>query len=225
MFHESTPARTALLIDGDNINAKHAEAILAAAPTGQVARVYVDAAHVQNWRHLAAFEIIHSGQHKNASDILLALDALELALTGGYNYFTLVSSDTDFTHLARRLRKYRCTVNGLGNRDSSGRLGQAFDRFAELPCEDAPLASITATSLDEKIRTVIAMGSRKARGILFTSLGAKMLRTHKITLADIPDPTWRTYVTKRPNLYEVDPPSRGAYIRFLKDGFRANSCE
>ena len=48
---------------------------------------------------------MHAGTGKNASDLLLALDAVELALRGDVDHFVIASSDGDFSHLALRLRE------------------------------------------------------------------------------------------------------------------------
>ena len=73
----------AVLVDGDNFSGKHAALILKVAkdmgdPT--VVRVYADAQRQSDWHKVVGFRLIHAGTGKNASDLLLVIDAMELVL-------------------------------------------------------------------------------------------------------------------------------------------------
>ena len=66
---------------------------------------------------------------KNASDITLVIEAMDLLHTGLYDGFCLVSSDSDFTRLASRLREQGVAVYGFGERKTPESFRQACSRF------------------------------------------------------------------------------------------------
>ena len=77
-----------VLVDGDNISGKHAEKILSvAAQHGEptLVRVYADAQRPSGWHGAIGYRMLQAGTGKNATDILLGLDALELLLSKGKN--------------------------------------------------------------------------------------------------------------------------------------------
>jgi uncharacterized LabA/DUF88 family protein len=66
---------------------------------------------------------------KNTADIALAVDAIELAKDGICNRFCIVTSDSDFTPLVRRLRELKCQVLGIGERKTPNTLTKACNWF------------------------------------------------------------------------------------------------
>ena len=66
---------------------------------------------------------------KNTADIALAVEAIELAVEGQCNRFCIVTSDSDFTPLARRLRELKCQVLGVGEKKTPKTLIAACNRF------------------------------------------------------------------------------------------------
>src|SRR5690606_23336527 len=66
---------------------------------------------------------------KNATDSSLIIDAMDLMYTGRFDGFCLVSSDSDFTRLAQRLRETGLTVYGFGERKTPDPFVQACDKF------------------------------------------------------------------------------------------------
>ena len=66
---------------------------------------------------------------KNASDIALVIDAMDLLHSGRFDGFCLVSSDSDFTRLASRLREQGADVYGFGARKTPESFRQACRRF------------------------------------------------------------------------------------------------
>lgn len=87
-------ARLAVLVDGDNISGRHAARILEIAgrhapPT--VTRVYTNAQRSSEWHEASGYRMIHAGTGKNASDLLLAIDAMELALSAAVDCFAIAS--------------------------------------------------------------------------------------------------------------------------------------
>jgi uncharacterized LabA/DUF88 family protein len=132
--------RLAVLIDADNTSPKHAEAMLEevakyGVPT--VRRAYGDwtDSHLSGWmkkvRGLALqpmLQVAHTSG-KNSTDSALIIDAMDLLYSGNVDAFALVSSDSDFTSLATRLRASGKTVYGLGLRKTPESLRRAVDRF------------------------------------------------------------------------------------------------
>uniref|UniRef100_UPI0031589492 NYN domain-containing protein n=1 Tax=Ornithinimicrobium sp. CNJ-824 TaxID=1904966 RepID=UPI0031589492 len=121
----SSRTRIAVLIDCDNVSSKHAEAVLeelAKYGTPTVKRAYGDwtTQHLVGWKpelHRHAIQPVQQFAYtvgKNSSDSALIIDAMDLLWQGNVEAFALVSSDSDFTRLATRLRESGKRVFGLG---------------------------------------------------------------------------------------------------------------
>jgi len=130
----------AVLIDADNIPAKYAEAILKEITSlGKPAlrRVYGDwsSDRLRNWADkvlklgLVAHQETANTKGKNASDIGLVIDAMDILHTGTFDGFVLVSSDSDFTALANRIREDGKYVIGIGEGKAPESLRNVCDRF------------------------------------------------------------------------------------------------
>src|SRR5512145_1282143 len=130
----------ALLIDADNVT-KEAIAPIIEEVTRHgwiaVRRVYGDftTPHLAGWRETLASLGIHPIQQyrnsvgKNSSDIALIIDAMDLLHSGRFEGFCLVSSDSDFTRLAARIREHGLDVFGFGERKTPESFRQACRRF------------------------------------------------------------------------------------------------
>lgn len=130
----------AVLIDADNIPAKHAEAILKEITSlGEPAlrRVYGDwsSDRLKAWAAkvralgLVAVQESANTKGKNASDIGLVIDAMDILHTGRFDGFVLVSSDSDFTALANRIREDGKDVYGIGETKTPESLRNVCNRF------------------------------------------------------------------------------------------------
>lgn len=130
----------AVLIDADNVPAKHAEAILREiASFGEPAlrRVYGDwsSEQLQGWAEtvrkngLVAHQETANTKGKNASDIGLVIDAMDILHSGRFDGFVLVSSDSDFTALANRIREQGLEVIGIGEQKTPESLRNVCNRF------------------------------------------------------------------------------------------------
>ena len=130
----------AVLIDADNIPAKYAHEIMREITTyGEPAlrRVYGDwsSAALGNWKKvvvelgLVANQETANTKGKNASDIGLVIDAMDILHTGRFDGFVLVSSDSDFTALANRLRENGVEVIGIGESKAPVSLRNVCNRF------------------------------------------------------------------------------------------------
>ena len=154
MSTRTTPL-LAVLIDADNIPARHAEAILKEITSyGEPAlrRVYGDwsASRLKPWADkvhslgLVAHQETANTKGKNASDIGLVIDAMDLLHTGRFDGFVLVSSDSDFTSLANRIREQGLDVIGIGEGKTPESLRNVCTRFVMIEniVEEVPEAPV-----------------------------------------------------------------------------------
>ncbi len=133
----------AVLIDADNIPAKYAESILKEVTSfGEPAlrRVYADWSRqgLASWADrildlgLVAHQETANTKGKNASDIGLVIDAMDILHSGRFDGFVLVSSDSDFTRLASRIREAGLEVIGIGEAKTPKSLQNVCNRFVTL---------------------------------------------------------------------------------------------
>ncbi|MFZ3582542.1 NYN domain-containing protein [Loktanella sp. DJP18] len=226
--------RIAVLVDGDNLSAVHAAKIMAEArKLGRVdlARVYCNASLTT-----PGFRMIHAGCGKNAADVLLCIDAMELALSGDWGGFVIASSDGDFVHLAQRLRERGIVVCGIGEAKVPQFFKAGCSKFIVVgPSSTATKvvdvgqersntpssksAPQTVSAFDNKIRGVISTHSREGKGMLVSDLANAMKVKHQTQISSVSGKTWRSYFEKRPHLYDIDPRSTDAMLRFKISGF------
>ena len=139
MATENT-VRLAVLIDADNAQPSITEGLLAEVAKygiAHVKRAYGDwtAPNLRGWKdHLLAQSIQPIQQFayttgKNATDAAMVIDAMDLLYSGRFDGFCLVSSDSDFTRLAARLRESGMTVYGFGERKTPKPFVAACDKF------------------------------------------------------------------------------------------------
>lgn len=132
--------RLAVLIDADNASAKLIEPLLkeiAKYGTANVKRIYGDwtKPHLNSWKDkLNEFAIQPIQQFsytngKNSTDSALIIDAMDLLYTQNFDGFCIVSSDSDFTRLACRIREGGLVVYGFGEKKTPEPFVKACDRF------------------------------------------------------------------------------------------------
>ena len=141
MTDDST--RLAVLIDADNTSPKLIKEMfeeLAGYGTITVKRAYGDWTnpHLTGWRDVLLGNAISPQQQfaytygKNATDSALIIDAMDLLYSGNVEGFAIVSSDSDFTPLATRLRESGKRVIGVGQRKTPKAFVEACERFVFL---------------------------------------------------------------------------------------------
>jgi uncharacterized protein (TIGR00288 family) len=141
-----TEARVAILVDCDNTNPRileHALQVIAQFGRVVVRRGYGNHATLANsWQEALvrlAFTPCLQYQYapgKNTSDLALALDALEALFDRRADTFCLVTSDSDFAYLCRKLRERGATVHIVGEAKTPPALRNASDKFFEwIPAE------------------------------------------------------------------------------------------
>lgn len=137
---EPRSPRLAVLIDADNASARIADGLfeeIAKIGEASVRRIYGDFSHARSksWADVLQKHAIMPHQQfaytsgKNASDIALVIDAMDLLHSGRFDGFCLVSSDSDFTTLAARIREQGIDVYGFGERKTPESFRQACRRF------------------------------------------------------------------------------------------------
>jgi hypothetical protein len=134
------PPRLAVLIDADNTSPKVADGLfdeVAKIGEASLRRIYGDFSKGQQsgWEKVLARHAIQPTQQfayttgKNATDITLVIDAMDLLHSGRFDGFCLVSSDSDFTRLAARIREQGIDVYGIGQQKTPEAFRQACTRF------------------------------------------------------------------------------------------------
>lgn len=140
MAIETRSPRLAVLIDADNTSAKIADRLfeeIAQLGEASVRRIYGDFTrpNLKGWSDVLSKHAIIAQQQfayvtgKNASDIALVIDAMDLMHSGRFEGFCLVSSDSDFTRLAARIREQGLDVFGFGEHKTPESFRQACRRF------------------------------------------------------------------------------------------------
>ncbi|WP_312126496.1 NYN domain-containing protein [Brevundimonas sp.] len=132
--------RLAVLIDGENASSRIVDALFAEIATlgeATARRIYGDAASpaLRGWVEVLPKWGIQWQQNfqntkgKNSGDIALVIDAMDLMHSGRFDGFCLISSDSDFTRLASRIREQGLPVFGFGEEKTPESFRQACTRF------------------------------------------------------------------------------------------------
>ncbi len=136
MAHE----KLAVLIDADNARPAIVEGLLAEIAkygTAHVKRIYGDwtKPDLNSWKEALLRHSIQPIQQfrytvrKNATDSAMIIDAMDLLYGGRFDGFCIVSSDSDFTRLASRIRESGLTVYGFGEQKTPEPFRTACDKF------------------------------------------------------------------------------------------------
>jgi uncharacterized LabA/DUF88 family protein len=140
MVNETVAARLAVLIDADNAQPSIIVGLLAEVAkygTAHVKRAYGDwtGTSLKGWKDQLLAQSIQPIQQfaytrgKNATDAAMVIDAMDLLYSGRFDGFCVVSSDSDFTRLASRIRESGLTVYGFGERKTPKPFVAACDKF------------------------------------------------------------------------------------------------
>lgn len=229
---ETRSPRLAVLIDADNASAKIADGLfeeIAKIGEASVRRIYGDfsSARSKGWADILSKHAIIPQQQcayttgKNASDITLVIDAMDLLHSGRFDGFCLVSSDSDFTRLAARIREQGVDVYGFGEQKTPESFRQACRCFVYtenlLPTAPANATDAvqTATPLQPPskaaaiIKRVIAQMESEDGWVALGAVGNQLAN-----LASDFDP--RTFgfrklsdLVRKTNEFEIDHPEGG----------------
>ncbi len=243
---DARPPRLAVLIDAENASFKIVDGLfeeIAKIGEASARRIYGDFsnAKLKGWAEALTRHAILPQQQfanttgKNASDIALAIDAMDLLHNGRFDGFCLVSSDSDFTRLASRIREHGVDVFGFGEQKTPASFRQACRRFiyTENLRSAVPAAATNKGSrkapidpLEEVAATVrrIVAGVESDDGWVLLGLVGNQLANL------VPDFDPRTYgasklsdLIRKTKAFEIDTP-KGAAMRIrIKSGRDAKS--
>jgi hypothetical protein len=219
-------ARLAVLIDADNASPKIADGLfveIAKLGEASVRRIYGDfsGTRLKAWADILAKHAIIPQQQfantvrKNSSDIALVIDAMDLLHTGRFEGFCLVSSDSDFTRLASRIREQGVDVFGFGEQKTPESFRQACRRFfntehlpdvAPTPSSAADSKSLPPSAITPVLKSVITEMDTEDGWI---NLGVVGQRLNNL----LPDFDARTYgcaklsdLVRKTNAFDVEQP-------------------
>lgn len=196
--------RVAVLVDCDNTSWRQGAAVLAEAArhgTLSVKRGYGDwsSSHLSRWRDQLAALAVQPVQQtayvagKGATDAALIIDAMDLLHAGDVDVFVLVSSDSDFTRLAVRLRDSGRRVHGIGRQRTHPSFQNACDRFTftevlaqadvEQPAgrrgpAEEQLDETAVPKIDDVLLPAIAATMRDDGWAALSSVGAFVVSNH-----------------------------------------------
>ena len=176
MAQDQTQLKLAVLIDADNADPAIVEGLFAEIAkygVASVKRIYGDwtGTHLKKWKDVLLEYAIQPIQQfrytvgKNATDSAMLIDAMDLLYTEKLDGFCVVSSDSDFTRLASRIREAGLIVLGFGEEKTPKPFVSACDKFIYteiLRKEDASSVSRKMTANELKGNTKIVNLLRNA---------------------------------------------------------------
>ena len=185
--------KLAVLIDADNAQASVIHELLAEVSrygTASVKRAYGDwtTTNLKGWKevlHKMAIQPMQQFSYtsgKNSTDSSLIIDAMDLLHAGSLNGFCLVSSDSDFTRLATRIREAGLIVYGFGERKTPLSFVAACDKFIYteiLKPEAVTVASAEdqpSEPLEPMLRAAIATTARDNGWAALSAVGSMVLK-------------------------------------------------
>lgn len=170
---EEAQKRLAVLIDADNAQASIIEGLfeeIAKFGVASVKRIYGDwtQPNLGSWKKVLLDYSIQPVQQfaytkgKNATDSSLIIDAMDLLYTQRFDGFCLVSSDSDFTRLAARLREEGLTVYGFGEKKTPSPFVSACDKFIYTEILRPPAPAVIEHTVSVEKHAVASNGNTPA---------------------------------------------------------------
>ena len=186
--------RYALLIDAENVSAKYIKPILdELSQYGNVTykRIYGDWTKSQSasWKEVLLQNSITPIQQfsytygKNATDSAMIIDAMDMLYTNDLEGFCLVSSDSDFTKLASRLRESGRTVIGMGESKTPTPFRKACDIFTELELllddiKDGKKNEVTKGQIEEAVIKIITENQNNDKETGLGEVGSRLVKLY-----------------------------------------------
>jgi uncharacterized LabA/DUF88 family protein len=159
-----TDLRLAVLIDADNVPYSHIKEMLeeiAKSGTPTIKRIYADWTRptLAGWKNVLLENAITPIQQysyttgKNSSDSALIIDAMDILYSEKVDGFCIVSSDSDFTRLATRLREAGMKVIGIGEKKTPSPFIKACDKFVYIEILKSKKQSTKEPGKPSKVKT------------------------------------------------------------------------
>lgn len=195
-----TEDKLAVLIDADNIpyaNIKKLLEEVAKNGTPTIKRIYGDWTKptLSGWKNVLLENAITPIQQysyttgKNSSDSAMIIDAMDILYSGKVNGFCIVSSDSDFTRLATRLREASMTVIGFGEKKTPQPFIAACDKFIYIEILKAPIQETKVAKSVHKVK--------KAEPL--SKVDAETIRILTESVNDLADETGWTFLANLGN--------------------------
>ena len=208
--------RVALLVDGENLSVEAAGFLITTAAKGgvlSVKRVFGAVARLGGWTTAPGFRVVHVPLKKDAADLALSLDALELALTRQVDEIVIATSDRDMALVALRLAELGVPVTGIGEAKAPQEFRKACRKFVLVPVKAEPGAVLAP--FDQRMRAFMAEEGKASGGwVMFSALGqqrAKAMEISKATAGIAKSVSWIEWFKNRPQAYEIE--ERGTQSR------------
>ena len=208
--------RIALLVDGENLSAEHAGfLIVTAAKAGTlcVKRVFGAVTRLGAWATAPGFRVVHVPPRKDAADIALSLEALELALTRQVDEVFLATSDRDMTLVALRLGELGVPVTGIGQEKAPIDFRKACAKFVAIPVKAEQGAR--PRPFDDRMRAFMKEeGKEKDGWVTLSALGQASAKAKGISKAEAgigKSASWIDWFKKNPQVFEIE--ERGTQSR------------
>ncbi|MGI6204938.1 MAG: NYN domain-containing protein [Anaerovoracaceae bacterium] len=201
--------RIALLIDSDNVSADYIEVILDKVNEEGVTtyrRIYGDwtRTETKKWKNvlldnsITPIQQFSNTKGKNSTDISLIIDAMDILYSGKVDGFCIVSSDSDFTRLASRLREEGMFVICMGEDKTPPALIKACNKFVNLDVakaedernrkkddeddayrhgdrkKDTSSNVISKRTIERRVRGIVIANNNKDRGTTLGEVGSKL---------------------------------------------------
>ena len=187
---EPTNKNLAVIIDADNIPSAHIKEMMEEIATygnPTIKRIYGDWTNpgLTKWKNLLLENAITPVQQygytkgKNPTDSAMIIDAMDILYSGKVNGFCIVSSDSDFTRLATRLREAGMQVIGIGEKKTPNPFIVACDKFVYI--------EILKSKSKEKESDDVSDGSKETEKETYDKLTNRELNLIRSSVTDVSD--------------------------------------
>ena len=201
--------RVALLVDGEHLSVDAAGFLITTAGKAGVLcvkRVFGAVTRLGGWTAAPGFRVVHVPPKKDAADLALSLDALELALTRQIDEIFIATSDRDMALVALRLAELGVPVTGIGEAKAPEEFRKACRKFVPVPVKVE--ADAVPAPFDQRIQAFLAEEGKATEGwVTFSALGQQQAKAKGISKAEAgigKSGSWSDWFKKSPQAYEIE---------------------
>jgi uncharacterized LabA/DUF88 family protein len=179
-----TELKLAVLIDGDNIPSAYIKEMMeeiAKYGNPTIKRIYGDwtKPHLERWKNVLLENAITPIQQygyttgKNSTDSAMIIDAMDILYSEKVNGFCIVSSDSDFTRLATRLREAGMKVYGIGEKKTPNPFIVACDKFIYIEILKKRSRPFIPPTKETKLKPSASIEKPPAKDLNQTTIGTR----------------------------------------------------
>ncbi len=225
---EAKDLKLAVLIDGDNIPSAYVKEMMeeiAKYGNPTIKRIYGDwtKPHLNKWKKILlenAITPIQSYSYtvgKNSTDSAMIIDAMDVLYSQKVTGFCIVSSDSDFTRLATRLREAAMTVIGIGEKKTPNPFIVACDKFIYLEILKNQVEAAAAEEEEEAAKKSTRTGTSKKpitkrKKPKYEKVTPKVIRLIATSISDVADEDGWAFLGEVGNLVQKKQPNFDARI-------------